>query len=116
MKIKNEVDSDIFRFFEQIENQGMEDKRKTLKLLIDKYAHLSTSNYLLNDKDLFDIISTSKSIFSKKTFPVFLGENSKRVLECNQATICIIEATISHLNNKECLSKLAKFDYRQNKF
>jgi len=115
VSLKSELEVDIKRFFKQIENQNENDRVNTLRLLMDKYIHLSTSSYMMDNHDLNMIISHAKSLFANKTFPVYLGDSKKIVYENDQANLCVIESTISHLNNKDCLKKLPKFDYKENK-
>lgn len=115
MSLKESLDGDIASFFRDIENQNLNDQKLTLKLLIDKYAHLSSSEFVMDKADLEFIVSSAKGIFATKTMPVFLGKGIRKVYEGDQAALCIIEATIGHLNKSECLKKLPKFDYREDK-
>ena len=115
MDLKDQLNVDILRFFEQIENQNSNDKIQTLRNLLDKYIHLSTADYLMDSHDLNMIISNAKTLFSQKTFPVFLGDKKSKVMEAEQANLCVIESVVSHLNKKECLKKIPKFKYKQDK-
>ena len=114
MATEDELDIDIMRFFEQIENQEPNDKIKTLRLLMDKYIHLSKSSHMMDNADLFNIISQAKSMFARKAFPVFFGERCSKVLQSDQPNLCVIESTIVYLNKNDCLKKMPKFDYREN--
>lgn len=116
MSAKENLEADILAFFRQIENQSIDDQRQTLRLLIDKYIHLTTATMLMDKHDLEVIVSTAKGLMAQKTFPAFLGKNKRRVGEDEQATICIIESTVSHLNKNDCLKRLPKFDYREDSF
>jgi len=115
MSIKNELEVDIKRFFEQIETQDSNDKKETLRLLMDKYIHLSKSNYIMDNHDLNTIMSNAKNLFVQKTFPAFLGKRKVQVSQGEQSNLCVIEATIGHLNKKDCLKRMPKFDYKENK-
>lgn len=111
MKEKQNLDSDIIRFFKDIEDQTESDKMETLRLLMDKYIHLTKATYLMDKYDLSDIISLAKKIITEKTLPLNIGRSP--VHESEIANLCVVEATINHLNNKGCLKKLAKFDYNK---
>lgn len=114
--IKDQLESDIKRFFEQIENQNHNDQLQTLRNLLDKYIHLSSSDYMMDYHDLHTIVSNAKGIFSNKKFPLYLGKRKRRVYEGEQANLCIIESTIAHLNKNDCLKKHPKFDYKEDKY
>lgn len=116
MSVRETLEADIIAFFKQIESQNTNDQRQTLRLLIDKYIHLTTSSMLMDKHDLEVIVSSAKTLMSQKTFPAYLGNNKRRVGEEEQATVCIIESTISHLNKNDCLKRLPKFDYREDSF
>ena len=116
MSIEEDLKIDIINFFSHIENQSPNDKRETLKILMDKYIHLSKATYLMDHYDLQAIIERAKSVFSKKTFPCYLGYKSYRVYENDQSNLCVIEAVITHLNSKECLSKIPKFNYKEEQY
>lgn len=114
--LKEQVEVDIKRFFEQIEKQNHNDQIETLRNLLDKYIHLSNSDYMMDYHDLNMIISGAKGKFVSKTFPVFLGDKRRRVSEEKQANLCLIESAIEYLNKNDCFKKLPKFDYKENKF
>ena len=113
MSVKETLESDIINFFEQIDNQNVNDQRQTLRLLLDKYIHLTKAELMMDKHDLEVIVSHAKGLMAQKTFPVHLGKNKRRVDESEQTTICIIESTISHLNKNDCLKRLPKFDYKE---
>lgn len=114
--LKEQVEVDIKEFFDQIDTQNTEDKNKTLRFLLDKYIHLSTSERLMDWHDLNSIISGAKSNFADKAFPVFLGNKKRKVYENEQANLCMVESVIMHLNKNDCLKKLPKFDYREDRY
>jgi len=114
--LKQQVDVDIRRFFEQIEKQSHSDQIQTLSNLLDKYIHLSTSDYMMDYHDLNSILGGAKNKFANKTFPVFLGNKKRKVGQSEQANLCVIEAVIGHLNKNDCLKRLPKFDYKEDKF
>lgn len=113
--LKEQIEVDIKRFFEQIDTQSYDDQTKTLRNLLDKYVHLSTADYLMDSHDLRTIIGSAKSLFAQKTFPMFLGEKTRKVESSDQPNLCVIEAVIGHLNKNDCLKRLPKFDYREDR-
>lgn len=115
-KISNELEVDIKRFFEELDNQNYNDRVTSLKLLFEKHLHLHSSDYMMDKHDLFSIISTAKGLYSSKAFPIYLGDKCRKVNKEDYGNLCVIEATVSHLNNKKCLKKIAKFDYKEDKF
>jgi hypothetical protein len=110
--IKEQVEHDILRFFENIENQNRNAQRETLRNLLDKYVHLSTSDYLMDSADLREILGSAKGKFANDNAVIYLksGVGNRKVLPHELANLFVIEATIGHLNKKGCLKKLAKFD------
>ena len=113
MGLKDDMDADIVTFFDQTEKQTMNDKSKTLKLLLNKYIHLSTADHVLDYHDLMAIIDKAQTLYANKTIPSFIGKNRRKVMMDHERNLCMAEATIEILNNSECLKKLPKFDYRE---
>ena len=114
MVINDQLDNDIRSFFEQIDGQTKDGKRDTLKNLIDKYAHLNTSEQLLNHADLKTIVSNARNLYSNFPFPVTIGDKYMPVVDRNSIpNLCVIEATIGTLNSYDCFKRFPKFDYRK---
>lgn len=116
MNIKEQLELDIKRFFQQIESQNNNDKVETLRILFDKYIHLSQADFIMEYHDLRNIIECSKGKFASKTFPAYIGDKKTRVMESEQVSLCLIESVVSHLNKNDCLKKIPKFNYKENKF
>lgn len=112
MSIKDQLDSDIEDFFQNIEKQLPESKRKTLKLLLDKYAHLYSTPVLLDKHDFDMVKSHAHSFFVNSAFPKRVGSDKREIGSYEANILSIIEGTISVLNSRECFKKLPKFDYR----
>ncbi len=113
VRLSEEIDTDIHRFFDQVEDQLPEDKRKTLKLLLDKYIHLSTVDHLMDKNDYESIVSAAKYKYSNETFKESMGKTHRKIHPTEQANLFVIEATITHLSSNDCLKKNAKFDYNE---
>jgi hypothetical protein len=114
--MKQNLEADIQNFFNQIDSQTDSDQKQTLRLLLDKYIHLTKSDMMMDKHDLESIIAMAKAVMVEKTMPVTMGKNKRRVHPDQLTTLCVIEATISHLNKTECLKRLPKFDYREDSF
>lgn len=114
-KLKEQLDVDILRFLENIENQSQNSKIQTLRDLFDKYLHLNSCDFIMDAHDLNCIISDAKNKFSTAKMPIHLGQNKRLVRQSELPNLCVIEATIGHLSKKDCLKKIPKFDKREDK-
>ena len=112
MSIKNDLESDILAFFEQTEKQTLEGKKKSLKMLIEKYVHLTTTDCLLDKHDFEMIKDHAHRFFINSAFPKKVGSNRREISSYEANVLSVIEGTITVLNGKDCLKKIAKFDYR----
>ena len=113
MKDKEALESDIIRFFKDIENQTESDKIQTLRLLMDKHIHISKSTHVMDKTDFNEINGLAKKNVIELSMPVRLGRLETSVSESEAVNLCIIESTISYLNKNGCLKKLPKFDYKK---
>ena len=112
MNIKDQLDSDIAAFFENIKGQLPEGQKKTLRLLIEKYAHLFSTPTLLDKNDFNMIKSHANTFFINSNFPKKVGSDRREISQYEANVLSIIEGTITVLNSKECFNRLPKFDYR----
>ena len=115
-ELKEQLNSDIIRFLENIKNQTKNDQIKTLKQMFDKHIHLNNSDYLMDSYDLNRIIGSAKTKFVNDNLKIYLGERKVKVPPGDVANLLVIEATIGHLNKIGCLKKLPKFDKREDQF
>ena len=83
---------------------------------MDKYIHLSKSDHVLDDHDLRTIIGSAKTKFANEKMPIHLGKGRRLVSQVDLPNLCVIEATIGHLNKTDCLKKIPKFDKVEDKF
>jgi hypothetical protein len=104
---------DAADFINMIDKMSYSDRVNLLTTLLKKYAILSSSDVLMNKKDLLAIISRSKQIFTELPMPVEMTESDIPVHQTELSSLCVIEATIGHLNKLGCLKKTAKFDYKK---
>lgn len=111
-KLKEQLEVDILRFLENIETQNFSDKVQTLRHLFDKHLHLNKAEHLMDAHDLFTIISNAKNLFATQKVPIRLGVTKRQVGVADISSLCLVEATVAHLNKKDCLKKMVKFDKR----
>jgi len=119
MGMEEELESDIKRALEQLSVQNKNDREETLRLLLDKYIHLSKSTFLIDTGDLSEIINFAKSSYAQRSFPVHMRNISGRVIKVNQndqANLCVIESTIGFLNKHDCLKKSPRIKYADDKY
>ena len=114
--IEDQLEVDIKRFLENIENQSKNSRVDSLRHLFQKYLHLNNCDYMMDKHDLQTIIGSAKQLFATETVPIYLGEKKRLVEQSELANLFVIEATVGHLDKKKCLNKIAKFDKRENKF
>ena len=112
MSIRDQLDMDIQAFFNNIEAQLPEARKKTLLMLIDKYTHLFTTPVLLDKNDFEMVKNFAHTFIMDKSFPKKIGPNKREISISEARILSIIEGTITMLNSKECLKKFPKFDYR----
>ena len=116
MGLKDELEVDIARALEHLEKQSINGQKETLRNLLNKYIHLGTTDYMMDNHDLLTIISNAKGIFAREKMPIHLGSKKRKVSQQDLPNLCVIEATVAYLNKNDCLKKLAKFDKREDKF
>jgi hypothetical protein len=111
-----DIEKDVMDFYNEMDDMSRLEKIQKLRSLLEKYSRKSSSDHIMNISDLNDIVGYAKSIYAQKTFPAFLGYEKKKIEQHKQANLCVIESTIRYLNQKDCLKKMPKFDYREDKF
>ena len=110
MKLKEKLDVDIKAFFRDIEKMLPEGREKALRILIDKYCHLSSATVLFDKSDFDNIKSHATREFIDKAFPKKFRNSYREITSGESANYCLIKSTISYLYSKDCLKKLPKFD------
>lgn len=118
--MNNNIYKDVVEALETLDNQAYSDKVRTLTMLIEKYVHKNKADHLMGYRDLHSIIDKAKQKMSTENFPKYLESTSKfnnirKVEENYNKHICVIESTILHLNKLDCLKRLPKFNYKQDK-
>lgn len=113
VSLKQDLEHDIAQFLREMEKMLPEDQKKHLFMLVEKYCHITTSTMLLDKYDLDMIKSAAHSIWLDKPARAYLGKNRREVTSGDINVLRIVEGTIAHLNSKDCLKKLPKFDYKE---
>ena len=108
---ESEISKDVLEFLNSIEKMTHSGKVELLTILLKKYAVLGTSDILLNKKDLEAIISSSKQKYVELPMPIEMKGSDTPVNQPEIPNLCVIEATIGHLNKLNCFKRIAKFDY-----
>lgn len=111
-----DIDGDINKFFEELKYNNESNAKHSLKVLLEKYSGKGLSEKKIDHKDLFKIIGSAKMNFSNENLTIYLGQDKRKVAPEDIANLCVIEATIGHLNKIKCLKRLVKFDKREDKF
>jgi len=110
--IKEQLDADIAMFFENIEKQLPEDRKKTLMQLMEKYMHLTSTPLLLDKYDFEMIKSHAHQFYVNSAFPKKVGTKKQEITATEANVLSIVEGTIHLLTGKEAFRKKPKFDYR----
>jgi len=113
--LKEELEQDISRFFNDIEKMTDGDKKKTLLNLFDKYIHLSSVTVLFNKQDFERIKGNGIALYNDRAWPKKFNNSYLEISASEAPHMCWVEATIAYLNGKDCLKKLPKFDYKESK-
>jgi hypothetical protein len=71
---------------------------------------------MMDYHDLNEMINHSKSNLSTKNFSHLLGPDKRRLKTGDYVGLCMVESVIGHLNKKDCLKKLPKFQYLDDEF
>lgn len=113
--LKEQLEFDIHRFFEQIDSQNFNDQKQTLRLLFDKYLHITKADHMMDMHDLREIIGHAGTKMANESVTRNLnsGNEKIKISQNDMIKVLIIEATVGHLNKKDCLKKVAKFDYKK---
>lgn len=112
MSLQEEIERDINQFFREIQNMPGQDQKKALKNLMDKYFHLTTATILFDASDYKLIKNHAGHLYTSRSWPKKMKTGFSREVEgADAVNISIVEATILHLNSKDCLKKVPKFDY-----
>jgi len=111
--LEQQINQDVSEYLNSIDRLDYNDRSELLKIMIKKFALLGSSDTLLFKKDLVDIVSSAKLNFSYKPMPVKMSDSDLEVHQSDLGHLCMIEATIGHLNKHGCLKKVPKFDYRK---
>ena len=111
MSLESDLDRDIRQFFQQTNEMRDEDKISSLKLLLDKYIHISRSDYLMDKYDFETIKQNAQNLLKEYKLPKQF-QNSFGLISGNEAVaLSIIEGTVQFLISRDCLKRSPKFKY-----
>lgn len=111
--LESKIRLDVMDYLNTSEKMSHSDKVELLTLLIKKHIVTDRSEVLLGKKDLLEVISRAKGIFSELPMPVEMTDSEMPVHQTDYSNLCVIEATIGLLNKNDCLKKLPKFKYKK---
>ena len=112
MTQNEDLDRDIDQFFRQTKNMLPESKKEALRLLMDKYIFLNRAPTLFDRRDFEEIKEKATNKLIEKAWPKKIEGDSGVISERNASLICLVEATIDHLEGEGCLKKHPKFKYK----
>jgi len=114
VSLEKEIEQDISQFFREIKGMSSLDKKKTLSNLMDKYLHITTATILLDKQDFELIKGNAAKLYIDRAWPKNMKEGfSREIAGSDAVNISLMEATIMHLNYKDCLKKNPKFNYEE---
>lgn len=114
MSIKQQLESDIDEFFRNSDKQLPEGRKKSLILLFDKYMHITSDPVKFIKRDFEMIKSHAIDMFKDSHFPKDFNNSYSKISTDEAANFCLVVATISYLQSKDCLKKLPIFDLKKN--
>ena len=106
--LKTKLTHDINGFFQEIENMDDYGKKEALRVLIDRYIMLSTTDLVMTKKDLYHIKSMGVDLYRDRAWPKNLKNKAGRIDKQDATGACWIEATIAFLNGNDCFKNFDK--------
>lgn len=108
MSDPQQLDRELREYLEKEPNLRREDRLIFLKSIFHKHLEFTKLDHVVNNRDLFDIISTAKSEYSKLNLPLHISK--KRVEATDLAHVAMITSIVGYLNRMSLLKKTVKFD------
>ncbi len=103
-----QIEQDLRKYLDQESNLRSEDKLKYLMAVCSKHFTFDKLDHIINDNDIFDIISRAKSAYANTRLPMTIS--GKIVRGDDIGNILLIESFICYLNKMNLLSKFIKVD------
>ena len=108
--ISEELDREIKAFLEKSDNMNSQDKLDALRNLFVKHMQLEESCYIMDNHNLFNIVSGAKNVFAND-LPTTVSIQGKKVQYEEKRIISVISATIGELRRIKTLRKVVKFKF-----
>lgn len=107
----DQLDRELREYLEMESNLRRGDRLALLKGIFSRHLEFNEYEHLVTSKDLFNILSDAKNIFTKIRLPVSV---SRKQIEAQEApNVAIIEAFVLYLNKMSLVKRLIKFDYTE---
>lgn len=105
----NAIERDLREYLEKEKNLHRQDKLEYLRKLFAKHFALDELSFLVTKNDLFHIMSSAKSEYTKLSLPLFI---SGRAVDSSElSSVAMIEALVSFLNKNHLLNRRPVVDY-----
>lgn len=111
MSNPEQLDRELREYLEKEPNLRREDRLNYLKSIINKHLEFGKLEHVINNRDLFDIMSGAKAAYTNFRLP--LKVTKKQVDSSELTSMAVIESALSYLNKMNLLKKLVKFDYTE---
>lgn len=111
MSNPEQLDRELREYLEQEPNLRRDERLVVLKNIMHKHLEFNKLEHVINNYDLFSIISRSKSEYSSFKLPMKISR--KQVDSSDLPHVAIIESVLSYLNKMSLLKRLVKFDYTE---
>jgi len=104
-----QLDTELKEYLEKEPNLRREDRLSYLRAIMGKHLEMSKLEHVVNNYDLFSIISGAKTAYSRLNLPIKITK--KQVDSSDVPSVAMVESVISYMNKNNLLKKLVKFDY-----
>lgn len=112
MKMIEQIDQEIADFFDSIDRQLYETKKKKLIEFLDKFLHLYSKEKLFSRRD-FDLIkSNAIQLYKDLDFPKDFRDHYNSISTSEAPNFCLVLSTIIYLEHKDCLKSMPKFNLK----
>lgn len=108
MSTPEQLDRELIEYLEKEPNLRRDERLMFLRSIINKHLEFSKLEHVINNSDLFNIVSESKVQYSKFRLPMKISR--RQVDSSDLPHVAIIESVLSYLNRNHLLKKLVKFE------
>lgn len=104
----DKIEQEMRNYLEVSKNLSSEERKKRLGELFDRNFIMDNNEHKIKAKDLHDIISMAKMLWTQTALPMRVTGYQLEPYEVNHAVL--IEALVGYLNRNRLLRHLVKFD------